>query len=123
MKNRLNAKRLNIWTALAWLFVATIPVFTGCSRQIANVRENQIKLQNIVQVHSQQIVSDAARIETVAETVNRIEQKQTEQQQQITTLQSDNQLLREQMITILKQFKEQLSQISAQIGSSVAAGR
>jgi len=36
-------------------------------------------------------------------------------------LQSDNQLLREQMITMLTQFKEQLTQISTRISSSEMA--
>jgi TolA-binding protein len=123
MKNKLNAERLNIWTALAWLFVATSLVFAGCSRQIANVRDSQVKLQNIMQVHSQQITTNMAALEDVTNAVNDIEQKQTAMQERITTLQGDNQLLREQMITMLKQFKEQLSQISVQVGSSATAGR
>ncbi len=117
MKNKLNVKRLNIWTILAWLFVVTSLVFAGCSKQIADVKESQIKLQNVVQAHSQQIAANAADVQAVGGAVNGIAQKQTTMQQQITALQSDNELLREQMMTILKQFKEQLSQISAQISS------
>ncbi len=121
MKNRFNAKRFNLWTALAWLFVATSLVFAGCSKQIAGIKENQVKMQNIVQAQYQQIAADAARIEDVAEAVNSVKQKQTVVQEQITTLQSDNQLLREQMITMLTQFKEQLTQISTRISSSEMA--
>jgi septal ring factor EnvC (AmiA/AmiB activator) len=118
MKNKLNAKRHSIWTILAWLFVVTCLVFAGCSKQFADVKDSQIKLQNVVQAHSQQITANAADVQAVVGTLNGIAQNQTTMQQQITALQNDQQLLREQMMSILKQFKEQLSQISAQINSS-----
>jgi len=118
MKIKLNAKRLNIWTVLAWLFVVTNLVFAGCSRQIVDVKESQVKLQNVVQAHSQQITVNAAGMQSFTNAINGIEQKQTEMQKQITSLQSDNQLMRDQMITMLKQFKDQLSQLSTQINSS-----
>ncbi len=117
MENKLNTKRPNILKVSAWLFVATSLVFAGCSQQISDVRDSQIKLQNIMQAHAQQITANAADVHAVTTTVNSIEQKQNTMQQQITALQSDNQLMREQMITVLKQFKDQLSQMSAQIGS------
>jgi len=118
MKIKLNAKRLNIWTVLAWLFVVTNLVFAGCSRQIVDVKESQVKLQNVVQAHSQQITVNAAGMQSFTNAINGIEQKQTEMQKQITSLQSDNQVMRDQMITMLKQFKDQLSQLSTQINSS-----
>jgi chromosome segregation ATPase len=118
MKIKLNAKRLNIWTVLAWLFVVTNLVFAGCSRQIADVKDSQVKLQNVVQAHSQQIAANAAGMQSFNNAINGIGQKQTEMQKQIEALQSDNQVMRDQMITMLKQFKEQLSQLSTQINSS-----
>ncbi len=121
MKIKLNAKRLNIWTVLAWLFVVTNLVFAGCSRQIADVKDNQIKLQNVVQAHSQQITANAAGIQAFTNAVKNIGQQQTAMQQQITDLQSDNQAMRDQMITMLKQFKDQLSQLSTQINASGVA--
>jgi septal ring factor EnvC (AmiA/AmiB activator) len=121
MKNKLNAKKQSIWTILAWLFVVTCLVFAGCSKQFADVKDSQIKLQNVVQAHSQQITANAADVQAVVGTLNGIAQNQTTMQQQITALQNDQQLLREQMMSILKQFKEQLSQISAQINSSGTA--
>jgi TolA-binding protein len=121
MKNKLNAKRPNIWTLLAWVFVVTSLVFAGCSRQTAEVRDNQTKLQNIVQAHSQQITADATQINEITGAVNDLLTKQTKMQEQITALQGDNQLLREQMITVLKQFKDQLAEISSRIGSSATA--
>ena len=121
MKSKLNAKRHSIWIILAWLFVAASLFFAGCSKQFADIRESQIKLQNVVQAHSQQITANAADVQVVGEAVNSIAQQQTTVRQQITSLQDDNQLLREQMITMLKQFKEQLSQLSAQINSAEMA--
>jgi septal ring factor EnvC (AmiA/AmiB activator) len=121
MKNKLNVKGHSIWTILAWLFVVTCLVFAGCSKQFADVKDSQIKLQNVVQAHSQQITANAADVQAVVGTLNGIAQNQTTMQQQITALQNDQQLLREQMMSILKQFKEQLSQISAQINSSGTA--
>jgi septal ring factor EnvC (AmiA/AmiB activator) len=118
MKNKLNVKGHSIWTILAWLFVVTCLVFAGCSKQFADVKDSQIKLQNVVQAHSQQITANAADVQAVVGTIDSIAQNQTTMQQQITALQNDQQLLREQMMSILKQFKEQLSQISAQINSS-----
>ena len=121
MKNKLNAKRHSKWTILAWLFVVTCLVFAGCSKQFADVKDSQIKLQNVLQAHSQQITANAADVQAVVGTIDSIAQNQTTMQQQITALQNDQQLLREQMMSILKQFKEQLSQISAQINSSGTA--
>jgi chromosome segregation ATPase len=118
MKIKLNAKKLNIWTVLAWLFVVTTLVFAGCSRQIADVKDSQVKLQNVLQAHSQQITANAAGIQSFTNAINGIGQKQTEMQKQIEALQSDNQVMRDQMITMLKQFKEQLSQLSTQINTS-----
>ena len=121
MKNKLNAKRHSKWTILAWLFVVTCLVFAGCSKQFADIKDSQIKLQNVLQAHSQQITANAADVQAVVGTLNSVAQNQTTMQQQITALQNDQQLLREQMMSILKQFKEQLSQISAQINSSGTA--
>ena len=118
MKIKLNAKKLNVWTVLAWLFVVTTLVFAGCSRQIADVKDSQVKLQNVVQAHSQQITANVAGIQSFINAIDGIGQKQTEMQKQIEALQSDNQVMRDQMITMLKQFKEQLSQLSTQINSS-----
>lgn len=120
MKIKLNVKKLNIWTVLAWLFVVTNLVFAGCSRQIAGIKENQVKLQNVLQAHSQQITANVAGIQAFANAAKGIEQKQTEIQQQITDLQSDNKAMRDQMITMLRQFKDQLSQLSTQINAPMA---
>jgi chromosome segregation ATPase len=117
MKIKLNAKKLNVWTVLAWLFVVTTLVFAGCSRQIADVKDSQVKLQNVLQAHSQQITANAAGVQSFANAIDGIGQKQTEMQKQIETLQNDNQVMRDQMITMLKQFKDQLSQLSTQINS------
>ncbi len=123
MKIKLNAKKLNIWTVLAWLFVVTNLVFAGCSRQIVDVKDSQVKLQNVVQAHSQQITVNAAGIQSFTNVIKGFEEKQTAIQQQIAALQSDNQVMRDQMITMLKQFKDQLSQLSTQINSSEMAKR
>ncbi|OHB62249.1 MAG: hypothetical protein A2167_07890 [Planctomycetes bacterium RBG_13_46_10] len=121
MENKLNAKKLNIWTLLAWLFVVTSLVFAGCSRQVAEVKDSQIKLQNVVQAHSQQITADTTQINAITNAVNGLMKEQAAMQEQITSLQNDNQMLREQMINMLKQFKDQLSEIGAQINSSTTA--
>lgn len=117
-KKRLDAKRLSKIIASAALIVATILVFTGCSRQITTVKENQLKLQKAVQNNAQQIANDAVRIEAIVQAVNDIDQKQTQLQEQIVAVQNDNQMIRENMIVILKQLKEELSRIGSQIGSA-----
>ena len=118
MKNIFNARRLNIRTVLTALIVVTSPVFIGCSRQIAGVQEHQLKLQNVVQANAQQIATDAARIEAIIQAVNNIDHNQARLQEQIAAVQNDTQMMRENMIIILRQLKEDLSQISSQISSA-----
>jgi len=117
-KKRLNTKGLRKVIASVALVAATILVFTGCSGQVADVRENQLNLQNMVQANAQQIATDAARIEAIIQAVNTIDLNQRKLQEQIVAVQNDTQMMRDNMIIILRQLKEDLSSISAQISSA-----
>jgi len=68
--------------------------------------------------HAQQIASNMLRIEELDKAVNDVAQNQTKLQEQIAAIQNDTNQLRENMIAVLKQLKEQLSQISSQISSA-----
>jgi len=118
-EKRFDAKKLNTRLALAVLIVAISLVLagSGCGWQ-TTTRSNQLKLQSIVDNHAQRIASNMIHMEEITQAVNDVAQNQTELQEQIAAVQNDADLLRENMITVLKQLKEQLSQIGAQISSA-----
>lgn len=122
-KKRFDAKRLSTRIALVVLIVTTSLILagSGCGRQIAGVKEYQFKLQDIVLNNSRQIAGNIVYIEETAKAVNDIEQKQTKLQEQIVAIQNDTNLLRKNMIAVLKQLKEELSRISSQISSAETA--
>jgi len=122
MEKRFDAKRFSTRMVLTVLIVATILIFTGsgCSRwRRSSVKDNQLKMQNMIQNNAQQIVRDAALIEEIIAAVNDIEQRQAKLQEEIKAAQSETILLREKMIVVLTQLKDELSRIS----SSGMAGR
>ncbi|MFQ6036136.1 MAG: hypothetical protein ACE5NM_09875 [Sedimentisphaerales bacterium] len=104
--------------ALAVLIVAISLVLVGSGCGWQTTRSSQLKLQSIVDSHAQQIASNMIRMEEITQAVNDIAQNQTKLQEQIVAVQNDTDLLRENMITVLKQLKEQLAQIGSQISSA-----
>ena len=117
-KKRFDAKKLNNRLALAVLIVAISLVLAGSGCGGRTTRSNQLKLQSIVDSHAQQIASNMIRMEEITQVVNSVAQNQTKLQEQIVAVQNDTDLLRENMITMLKQLKEQLAQIGEQISSA-----
>ena len=117
MENKFDVKKFSKRMASTVLIVTTILIFagSGCSKWYrSSVKDNQLKMQNMIQNNAQQIISDAARIEEIAKAVNDIGQEQAKLQEQIKVVQSETILLREKMIVLLTQLKEEL----ARIGSS-----
>jgi len=118
-KKRFDVKKLNTRLALAVLIVAISLVLagSGCGWQTAS-SYNQLKLQSTMDNHAQQIASNMLRIEEITKAVNDVAQNQAKLQEQIVAVQNNTDLLRENMIAVLKQLKDQLSQISSQISST-----
>jgi len=117
-KKRFDVKKLNTRLALAMLIVAISLVLAGSGCGWQTSRYNQLKMQSIMDNHAQQIASNMLRIEELDKAVNDVAQNQTKLQEQIAAIQNDTNQLRENMIAVLKQLKEQLSQISSQISSA-----
>jgi len=115
---RFDVKKLNTRLALAMLIVAISLVLAGSGCGWQTARYNQLKLQSTMDNHAQQIASNMLRIEELAKAINDVAQNQAKLQEQIVAVQNNTDLLRENMIAVLKQLKEQLSQISSQISST-----
>jgi len=118
-KKRFDVKKFNTRLASAVLIVAISLVLagSGCGWQTTS-RYNQLKLQSAIDNHAQQIATNMLRIEELAKAVNDVAQNQNKLQEQIAAVQNNTDQLRENMIAVLKQLKEQLSQISSQISSA-----
>ena len=112
-KKRFDVKKLNTRLALAVLIVAISLVLAGSGCGWQTTRNNQLKLQNIADNHAQQIASNMLRIEEITKAVNDVAQHQAKLQEQIVAIQNDTNLMRENTIAVLKQLKDQLSQISS----------
>lgn len=116
MGKRFDTKRFSTRIALTVLIVATILIFTGsgCSRWYrSGAKDNQLRMQNMIQSNSQQIVRDAARIDEISAAVIEIGQRQAKLQEEIKAVQSETILLREKMIVVLTQLKDELSRMSS----------
>ena len=120
-KKRPNTKKLNARLALVVLIVAVslALLMPGCGWQAA--QNSQLKLQGIIDTHAQQIANNMIRIDEISQAVNEVAQNQAKLQEQIVAVQNDTELLRENMINMLKQLKEQLGQIGSQISSAGTA--
>jgi len=118
-KKRFDVKKLDTRLALAMLIAVVTLVLagSGCGWQTTS-RYNQLKLQSTMDNHAQQIASNMLRIEELAKAVNDVAQNQAKLQEQIVAVQNNTDLMRENMIAVLKQLKDQLSQISSQISSA-----
>lgn len=116
MGKRFDTKRFSITIVLTVLIAATILIFTGsgCSKWYrSSAKDNQLRMQNMIQNNAQQIVRDAARIDEISAAVNELQLKQAKLQEEIKAAQSETILLREKMIVVLTQLRDELSRISS----------
>ena len=116
MKKRFDTKRPSTRMVLTILIVAAILVFagSGCSRwSRPSVRESQLRIQNMVQGNSQQILNESARIEDLATAVIDLQQRQAKLEEQVKSVEGETINLRQKMIMMLTELKNELARIAS----------
>jgi TolA-binding protein len=83
-RNRFDAKKHFIRTALAALTLATGLALTGCGRQIARVEGHQLELQRLSETNAKQMATTLARLEENQKQLQRL--SETNARQIVSTL-------------------------------------
>ncbi len=114
---RFGGNKINIKIASVALIAAIslVLVASGCTRQIARVRQNQLQLQSIVQGNVRQINDNSTQIGAVTQAVQNLNKNQAQLQQKIKTIEEDNELIREKLVVVLTQLRDELVSLNSQI--------
>jgi septal ring factor EnvC (AmiA/AmiB activator) len=110
--NKLNIKIASVALIAA---ISLVLVASGCTGQIARVRQNQLQLQSIVQGNVRQINDNSAQIGAVTQAVQNLNKDQAQLQQKIKTIEEDNELIREKLVVVLTQLRDELVRLNSQI--------
>lgn len=114
---RFGGNKLNIKIASVAIIavISLVLVTSGCSGQVAKVRQNQLQLQGIMQSNVRQISDNTAQIEAITQAVQNIGKNQDQMQQKIKSIEEDNELLREKLVGVLTQLRDELISLNSQI--------
>jgi chromosome segregation ATPase len=110
--NKINIKIASVALIAA---ISLVLVASGCTRQIARVRQNQLQLQSIVQGNVRQINDNSTQIGAVTQAVQNLNNDQAQLQQKIKTIEEDNELIREKLVVVLTQLRDELVRLNSQI--------